>query len=325
MSKANHEALEWVVRRASRAPDGEEQAVFEAWMEAHPSHPGAYLRAQAIEHALGKLALDEDLRPSQETLHTGLEATAYRHAYGRRKFLVAGLAAAGVAAFGVGLALRGMKAAEVLNTAKGEFRKVPLADASTVTLNGATRLEVRLGADERRLALAQGEAWFQVAKDKSRPFVVEAGKVSVRAVGTAFAVRRFAEGADVVVTEGVVEVWTGREGARTRRMSAGDRAYVPDAASDIAVRRDPEEIARRLAWRDGLLVFQDDPLAAAIAEFNRYNARTVVLNDPALRDRKIVGQYRIDQPERFADDVHALLGVPVVLTADRIEIGTVRR
>jgi transmembrane sensor len=323
MSKVNNEALEWVVRRASRAPDGEEQAAFEAWMNAHPSHPGAYLRAQAIELALGKLALDEDLRPSQETLHTGLEATAYRHAYGRRNFLVA--AAAGVAAIGVGLSLRGMKAGEVLNTAKGEFRKVPLADTSTVTLNGATRLEVRLGANERRLALTQGEAWFQVAKDKSRPFVVEAGAVSVRAVGTAFSVRRFAQGADVVVTEGVVEVWTDRAGARTRRMSAGDQAYVPDSAADIAIRREPAEVERKLAWRDGLLVFQDDPLAVAIAEFNRYNARTVVLNDPGLRDRKIVGQYRIDQPERFADDVHALLGVPVVVGADRIEIGTPRR
>lgn len=323
MSKVNKEALEWVVRRASRTPDGEEQAAFEAWMNAHPSHPGAYLRAQAIELALGKLALDEDLRPSQETLHTGLEATAYRHAYGRRKFLVA--AAAGVAAIGVGLGLRGMKAAEVLKTAKGEFRKVPLADTSTVTLNGATRLEVRLGANERRLALTQGEAWFQVAKDKSRPFVVEAGAVSVRAVGTAFSVRRFAQGADVVVTEGVVEVWTDRAGARTRRMSAGDQAFVPDSAADIAIRREPGEVERKLAWREGLLVFQDDPLAVAIAEFNRYNARTVVLNDPGLRDRKIVGQYRIDQPERFADDVHALLGVPVVVGADRIEIGAPRR
>ena len=323
MSKAETEALEWVVRQSSRALDPREQAAFEAWFDAHPCHPGVYLRARAIERALEKLTPEESVRPSQETVHNGLDAKSFRQLHGRRRFLVSGAAAAGVAALAVGVAGPRLFGPTVLKTAKGEFRKVPLADSSVVSINGGSRVEVSLGAQERRINLTQGEAWFEVAKDKTKPFVVEAGGVLVRAVGTAFAVRRYGHGADVVVTEGVVEVWT-EQGTAKKRLAAGEHAYVAERAADIAVAREPEEIERKLAWREGLLVFRDQSLADAVAEFNRYNARAIVINDPRLRDRKFVGQYRIDQPERFADDVHTLLGVPVIAGVDAIEIGTRR-
>jgi len=143
----------------------------------------------------------------------------------------------------------------------------------------------------------------------------------VRAVGTAFAVRRRDGGADVLVTEGVVEVWTGQGGASPARLAAGAHAWVPDRATRIAAALDPAETERRLAWRQGRLVLQGETLAAAAAEFNRYNARRIVIRDPRLGQRTFVGQYRIDQPERFADDVHLLLGVPVALGPGAIEIG----
>jgi transmembrane sensor len=324
MSKADTEAMEWVVLQAGRQMDPQEQARFEAWFDAHPSHPGAYLRARAIERALEKLTPEESVRPSQETVHNGLDAKSFRQMHGRRRFLVSGAAAAGVAALAVAVYASRAFDATVLTTAKGEFRKVPLADSSTISINGGSRIEVRLGARERRIALDHGEAWFEVAKDKTRPFVVEAGGVLVRAVGTAFAVRRYRDGADVVVTEGVVEVWSEQGMAARRRLSAGEHAYVAQRATDIAVAREPGEVERRLAWREGLLVFRDQSLADAAAEFNRYNARAIVITDPRLRSRKVVGQYRIDQPERFADDLHTLLGVPVSVSATSIDIGSRR-
>jgi transmembrane sensor len=108
-------------------------------------------------------------------------------------------------------------------------------------------------------------------------------------------------------------------------LSAGDHAWVPDSATRIAVVRDPGEAGRKLAWLDGKVVLQEQSLADAVAEFNRYNTRMLVIADPRLQGRKFVGQYRIDQPERFAQDVSSLLGVPVLAGPDRIEIGKAPR
>jgi transmembrane sensor len=182
-------------------------------------------------------------------------------------------------------------------------------------------VEVELTSSGRRVFLEHGEAWFEVAKDKTKPFIVAAGDVRVRAVGTAFAVRRRPDGADVLVTEGVVEVWSDKGSARKKQMAAGRRALVLDHAAEIVVASDPGDIERRLAWRDGQLVFRNERLASAVDDFNRYNLRQLVIVDPALRTRTLVGNYRIDQPERFADDLRALWKIPVAVTADSIRIG----
>jgi transmembrane sensor len=164
--------------------------------------------------------------------------------------------------------------------------------------------------------------WLEVAKDKTKPFIVEAGEVRVRAVGTAFGVRRYANGAEILVTEGTVEVWNGAGGARKRLVHAGERTFVGSRAADIAVARQPVEVQRKLAWREGKLIFDNQTLSEAVADFNRYSQKKIVIADPALGRRKLVGQYQIDAPERFAQDVGAFLQIPVVVTAEKIVIGS---
>jgi len=208
----------------------------------------------------------------------------------------------------------------VLETAIGELRKVPLADRSLASIDSATRLEVSIDARQRRIGLLKGQAWFQVAKDAQRPFVVSAGAVSVTAVGTAFAVQRQPGGADVVVTEGVVEVRRGADKAPVR-ISAGQQAYVAEQGGTIAVRRQADAATRQLAWREGMIVLQNDTLARAVAQFNRYNRRQLVIADPALRNKTLVGRYRVDEAEQFANDVQTLLKVPVRVTREQISIG----
>ncbi|HWU81245.1 MAG TPA: FecR domain-containing protein, partial [Caulobacter sp.] len=205
-----------------------------------------------------------------------------------------------------------------LRTTLGEVRKVPLADRTIASLNSDSHLEVSMTSKLRRVVLVSGEALFEVAKNPERPFVVEAGEVSVKAVGTAFSVRRRTTGADVLVTEGVVEAWnTG--GAR--RISAGEQAFVPYRAQPISVRAAPQEIERRLAWREGDIILNNQTLAEAALEFNRYNKLKIVIADPALGSHRLVGQYRADQPEQFVDALQALLGVPVARVGDHLAIG----
>lgn len=324
MSKIDHEALEWVARQETRELDDAERAAFDAWFHANPRHQGAYLRASAIQHSLSNATVQESQRPGAEQLQQqrDWEAAAVPPPLrNRRAFLYSGALAAGLAAVAAFVFIPKAQDRTVLQTARAEIRRVPLADNSIVSINSASLVEVSLSQTERRLYLKQGEAWFDVAKDKAKPFIVEAGDVRVRAVGTAFGVKRFDNGAEVSVSEGVVEVWSDDGKALRRKVLAGEQAFVPTQASDIRVLRDPDAVQRKLAWRDGKLILQNDALSDAVADFNRHNARQIVIADAALRGKRVVGQYRLDQPEQFADDVRLLLKVPVEITPERIKIG----
>ncbi|MCS0628172.1 FecR domain-containing protein [Telluria mixta] len=319
MSTIDRQAMDWVVRQSDRVLDEAQRREFDAWFEADIRHQGAYLRAVAINRALNQATVQESLRPKRERLEAEWAGASWRRTGSRRAFLAAGGMATGVAVF----ALTRLFAADktVLTTAKGEFRKVPLADKSVADINSGSLLEVRMTPQQRQVTLKKGEVWLEVAKDRTKPFIVEAGQVRVRAVGTAFGVRRFGNGAEVLVTEGTVEVWSNDGSARKRLVTAGERSFVPDQAENIAVARQPVEVQRKLAWREGKLIFDNQTLSEAVADFNRYSEKKIVIADPALGRRKLVGQYQIDAPELFAQDVGAYLAIPVTVTAETIVLG----
>ncbi len=322
MSSIDDAALEWVARESAGPLDDAAQAAFEAWYLANPRHQGAYLRARAIAHSVDQMTVQASLKPRPDVVAPAGAAAPVRS---RRAFVFGGALAAGIAAIGVTALAPGLPGRATYETARGEFRKVQLSDRSVVSINSGSQVAVHLTDAQRRVTLGRGEAWFEVAKDRRRPFVVEAGDVRVRAVGTAFSVRRHADGgAEVLVTEGVVEVWANGGTAPRRTLAAGELAIVPADGSAARISADAGAVQRRLAWREGQLVFQNEPLGAAVAEFNRYNARQIVVTDPALHRKPLVGRYRIDQPEEFANDVHALLDVPVAIRADGIRIGAAR-
>ncbi|MDR6529560.1 transmembrane sensor [Caulobacter rhizosphaerae] len=318
MASIDEEATTWVVRQSSGGLDEADQRAFETWYDLGPRHQGAYLRAQAIWLSLDKATVQSNLRP---------EAPARARAAARpdrRAVLYAGLAATAAAGVTGTVWLSRGGDAQAFTTTMGEVRKVPLSDRTIASLNSDSRVEVRMTPKLRRVILVSGEALFDVAKNPQRPFVVEAGEVFVRAVGTAFSVRRWATGADVLVTEGVVETWNAAGAGHARRISAGERAFVSNRAEPIAVLSTPQEVERRLAWRDGNIVLDNQTLAEAVLEFNRYNRLKIVITDPELQSHRFVGQYRTDQPEQFVDAVHALLGATVSRQGDRIEIGGAR-
>jgi transmembrane sensor len=321
MSKIDNEAFAWVVRKRARGLDDAGTAEFDAWFAADIRHQGAYARAMAIYNAI-HLATAPHSLPAKagEAEYQPLEA---HYGYGnsrRRGFVFGGLAARQALTAGK-IGWSAIHDKNVLTTAKGEFRKVPLQDKSIATINSGSQIEVAFNQKQRKITLRKGEAWFEVAKDKTKPFIVEAGDARVRAVGTAFAVRRFANGSEVLVTEGTVEVWTQDGTAQRHLVTAGEHAFLPKEASAISVTRQPTEVSRRLAWREGKLILTSQTLGEAVADFNRYSPKTIVIVDPDLRDRRLIGQYQLDAPELFAKDVSTVLDVPLVITADRILIG----
>jgi transmembrane sensor len=325
MSAIDKEALRWVVRKLDPALAASERQAFDAWFAADIRHQGAYLRATAINNALNQATLQETLRPGRERLEVEWAGATWKQPSSRRSFLAYGGLAAGVAILAATMLLPASHERTILTTAKGEFRKVPLADSSVVSINSASQVEVNLTRTARQIDLKRGEAWFEVAKDKSKPFIVASDDIRVRAVGTAFSVRRYSNGAEVLVTEGTVEVWSQDGTAQKRFLHAGEQAFVANQASDITATRAPLEIERKLAWRQGRLVFRNQSLGDAVADFNRYSARKIVIADARLRDKTLVGQYQIDAPERFARDVSTFLDVPIAFTADSIVIGDASR
>lgn len=305
--------VRWAVRLDAGPLDADEQQALDAWLAADERRQGALLRAEAALAYLdrGRALAETDGVPAEE------RSAAPR--FGRRAFLAGGtlsaLAAAGFAGF-----LLWTPRAEQIETVTGEVRRVPLADGSFASLNTASRVTVAMADDRRSVRLDQGEAWFQVAHDRRRPFIVEAGDVRVQAVGTAFSVRLRDGGAEVLVTEGVVETWlVGREGRRTR-IAAGARGFVSEAAPRIAVAQAPEAVDRALAWRVGDLALNGEPLSYAVAEINRYNARQLVVDDPALAREPLVGYFRTNDPENFARAVASMVGARVTEDGQTIRL-----
>jgi transmembrane sensor len=176
----------------------------------------------------------------------------------------------------------------------GGLESVALRDGSGVVLNTATRLQVELRLHERRIELQQGKAYFTVAKDPARPFVVEAGDKRVVAVGTQFAVRREGPGVRVVVTEGTVNL----QGDGSARLPAGSVAHTRGA--DILVQnKSADELQALMSWREGHLTFRNDTLADAVAEFNRYNTRQIEIGDSQVGTLRISGTFRPTNYDAF--------------------------
>lgn len=176
-------------------------------------------------------------------------------------------------------------------TKVGEQRSTKLADGSFIFLNTDSKVEVNFSDKARAVRLVRGEALFVVEHDSTRPFIVTAGETSVRAIGTQFNVRRRADGADVAVVEGTVQVTTLDE---PQKLAAGEEAQV--VKGRIAPRAN-RTVAEAVAWRQRRLVFHDATLADVADEFNRYNRTKIRIEGDAARGIQLSGIFDADRPQ----------------------------
>lgn len=307
-------AAKWVARLDHIDDAPEIRSDFETWLAGDPRRQGAYLRAEAAwrlldrGRALGGLPLAENDDRSEEASQLP------------RRALIAGVGTL-VAAF-AGLAFLGLRPripVESYATQRGEIKRVPLADGSVAMLNTTTELDFALGADERLVTMRKGEGWFQVAKDRDRAFVVDAGFVRAIAVGTAFSVRRFADHAEVVVVEGVVRLSIDQD-TLPGSLSPGDRAIVDQSGHVRLATLSDKDIRRQLAWRDGGLGLDGETIAAAAAEFNRYNRLQIVVEPGPLGAERIVGWFDVNDPIGFAQSASLAYGGRVDIEGNVIHL-----
>jgi transmembrane sensor len=336
-------AAEWLARRESGDWSTDDGARLDAWLAAATAHRVAFLRLEAAWVESGRLqALAAGRTASGPPPRGPWATTPDRIAAGtddgiadrigpldalvfsprraekpRRRWAGATLAAT-VLACGT-LAAWGWKTYTAVETASyasaaGQLRELRLSDGTRATLSGDSRIDVAMSRGERRIVLARGEAFFQAAKDRQRPFVVDADARRVVAVGTRFSVRRDGPDLRVVVTEGLVRLESepsqGQPPAPTALLPAGSSAHA--TRSGVMVRAGTvAEAERALDWRSGFLHFDDTPLAEAAAEFNRYSGRTVLMGDDATAALRIGGNVRWSNVDGFVRlleqgfDVHA--------------------
>jgi transmembrane sensor len=185
------------------------------------------------------------------------------------------------------------------STGVGEQRTVALADGSTVFLNTDSDVRVQLSRRVRRIELARGEALFSVSHDPYRPFEVHALQGVTTAVGTQFDVELTRGGAAISVLEGTVTVGgSGRAAALPPvAVTAGNGVGYSQEGAVSELR--PAEVNRIQGWRTQRMVFNDIALDTALAEYNRYSRKPIVLGNPALGSRHINGVFHIGDEAAF--------------------------
>lgn len=366
--RAETDAVRWFARQQSSTWTEEDQAQFGAWLEAATAHRIQYLRVStAWEHAARMKALGAGVAPgevpergswgdarfSKGTVDPSMPASVlpapglqpttaepvrkpgpgiglhHPEVRWHARFLAT---AASVIAVAIGASVYiGLFSGDRYSTPIGGVENVPLADGSKVTLNTNTSIRVSLSDHERRVQLDRGEAFFEVAKDRSRPFVVYAGDKRVVAVGTKFSVRRENGDVQVVVTEGRVNLaaaeiasappGTPGAGAGSAEIAIPSSTFLDAGAiartshREVLVRKDAAADAERLlSWRRGYVSFDNVALADAAAEFNRYNTRKIVIADPAIAAIRVGGNFRSDNSDAFLALIQS--GFPIVVEQD---------
>ncbi|MEY4689391.1 MAG: hypothetical protein RIR76_3414 [Verrucomicrobiota bacterium] len=305
-----HEASRWAVRLDHGQPSEQDRAELQAWLEQDPGHEAALARYRRLSAGLSTqvpvLADPEDVN-------------RLRAAYAfRRRALLLGRAAALAAVVALLVTAAVWLRPDVIRTGLGERRAVALADGSRLELNARTELEMAFGQRERRVRLTQGEAFFSVAPNAARPFLVETPSGIIRVTGTIFNVRCTASGAtEVLVLKGHVQVSpapTDGKPTLPTPVSAGELAVAGPAG--LTRRQLTPELGQQvIGWRLGQVAFEAEPLAEALARFAPYSSRRITV-EPDATGLRVGGRYSLDDLDGFLVALEQALPVAVLHHAD---------
>ena len=354
----NREQLEqaaatWIARRDVGPWTAEDRAALHSWLAESAGHRAAYYRLNAAWHEAGRLKVLKgsagpspkrpapkaaDVVEALDSGHTRSQPPVARCPMAVRRLFKPAIAIAATLLIHMGgavfLWLHAQHPPDRYITALGELQSIPMPDGSRVTLNTDSSLRIALERNVRRIELDHGEAFFEVAKDPKRPFMVAAGDRTIVAVGTEFSVRREGDDVRVIVSEGTVRMEPSQRATEhAQQMGTAHENVLWPAGTVARVRGDSvllqkeatAEIDENLSWRTGLLTFRNTPLAAAIAEFNRYNARKILIQDPDIAVIPISGAFRSTHLASFIHLLEQRFPVHATVEDDRVLLSAPER
>ncbi len=303
-------AARWRVRHDRGAMSAPEIAEFDQWLAASQAHEDAWKKTSDLWSVFDEA----------EDIHLDAMRAAARTA-GRpqRQWLRPMAAALVIGAVSVGIfgltefrrpiSRDAGKAVSTsrYETQRGERATATLEDGSLISLDSDTALELTFEPKRRQVHLRRGQALFEVAKDRLRPFVVQAGTSAVTALGTVFDVKIAPQNLRVVLVEGRVAVKALKDSRANAVTLAPGQELIADGDGDVRVRA--ADTDRALLWRKGLVEFNDTTLAEAIEQLNRTSARPLRLADARLGAMRLSGIYHTGSPERFVTSIAQVLPV----------------
>jgi transmembrane sensor len=299
-------AAQWFVRLSGEAATGEDWLAFEDWLKASPVHAEAYARVERLSAEL------DDQAPRL------LSALAEpRRAGARWAWPGAGAALAAAIALAALIGVRGSGPAPTAYQAPpGTIREIALSDGSRVRLDAASALSVRMTGRSRQVAMADGEAAFDVAHDPARPFLIRVGDRQVRVVGTEFDLRHRGGVLTLTVRRGVVEVRPAEaSGAPVRLQVAEQLTHRDGTPGDAVAKVDADEA---FGWTEGQLVYHARPLAEVAADLSRRFGEPIRPADAATGRTPFTGVLVTDSEPAVLRRLKAFAGVSAERTAQGV-------
>jgi len=310
MPSIDMRAADYVERRDSGNWTDKDEAELEGWLAENIAHRVSFLRLNSSWRRTERLAA---LRPPEDE-----EEVPRGPSSGGHYLKIA-------AVFGLLLGVGGF-ATVYLTTPRTETYSTPvggreiltLKDGSRIELNTNTSVRVALSGKERAVTVEKGEVYFKVHHDASRPFVVKAQGHRVVDLGTEFSLRVERHDVKVALFDGRVRFDPDTQtNAKPKVMIPGE--VLTASVDRVSVEKEPlQDLLASLAWRRGMLQFHNTTLAAAAAEFNRYNQTKIVLDDPKAGTETINGMLPINDLAEFAHVAKSLFGLRAENHGDEI-------
>ncbi|MEE4452222.1 FecR family protein [Novosphingobium resinovorum] len=308
------EAARWFADRDSGLLESD--AALNAWLDADPRHALAFAEMEIVWSDLGAAQVPRGVRASLAAPGTpGIIAPVFSRRWVPMA-LAASVALMIVGGVGGGVGDWPTRLQADAMTATGEQRAIDLPDGSRIMLNTHSAVAIDYTAGQRAIRLLTGEAAFTVAANPARPFVVEANGGTTTALGTRFIVREDDDMTRVTVTEHRVRV--------TFPMDRGAAAIVGEGQSITygggKGMGAPEsgKAADADAWTQGLLTFENRPLAQVVSELGRYHKGYIQVVGARARDRRVSGVFNVNDPAGAVDKLQASLGLRSMRVTDRL-------
>lgn len=302
------EAADWLARLDAAGDDPSLAAAFEAWRTESPAHALAVARLRHVLDLSGRMTADQP--PPAAVASARRPGLAARRAW-TGGAIAASLAAAAVAAF----ALFGPGASYA--TGVGERRLISLGGGAFVELNTDSRVRVSRRGRTRVVSLQKGEMLVTLRRGDEEVELDAAGR-QLAARDASVDVRLLPHGLEVAALQGQVRAKGG--GDRPAVVDGGQIATLGADAGSLSLVSAPQEVQRRLAWRDGRLEFDGQTLGEVAAEFNRYN-QTKLSVSPSVANLRVGGVFDALAPEAFARSTALVFGLQVQPTADGERLG----
>jgi len=299
----NAEAAAWLRRRTLEAWSDADETALSTWLEQDVANKVAYWRLKAAWGRADRLAA---LRRDTTIVAQQPKTSSHMLKIAAGVALIAISATAG----NFWLNRQNQPKDAVYATALGERKTIALTDGSEIELNTDTAIRFASTPTLKTVTLLKGEAYFQIRHDPKRLFVIEAAGHRITDIGTKFRVRKDDARLEVALLEGEVRFDSADGRVKPLSMKPGD-VVIATAHSAAVMQQPKREIADSLGWRSGMIVFRHTTLAEAASEFNRYNAKKVVIDDASSAKLTINGTFQTGDIAAFADAAHAVFGLHV--------------